>query len=455
MAAAIVLGGCASSQGDGLMRRGAFAEAEAAYESELAVAPGDRALEAKRDAARTEAVRARLMQSRDMRATGHGDAALSMLGEALRMETRWSLAAPPDLAALRDAEIAAAGDAAESEVRPLLVANAPLASRGRAAKLAPLLEDPRLHPIAERIDAEIASAAKARCAGLTDKQSAETPYLNRAVAAYCAMLGTPIAAKPGPQQRRGLRISGKLGGATAAQQRILEQWLGDAFHDSPWFAAEATEMLPAEFKGGYDVRLDRHRVVLTAPYRQTSHGVVRRPLMAPVDVDTEEEHVFQYEAEQYEARYDLDITVSLDLGAGPPLVVRVTRTESRQALQHDVLFPTANVHPVKANLPDVNSWLASYLAAKRLPMTRKLQGRWVKAFCGGDRPTPEQAAQCVAARVGRPAVAVSLATVFGQDTGLLIEDLTRSRSPEPKPQKGAKPTPEVEEVPPVAGAESI
>src|SRR5262249_1071314 len=99
IAAAVALAGCASSQGDGLMRRGAFAEAEAAYEAELATAPGDRALEAKRDAARTEAVRARLAQARDMRATGHGDAALSMLGEALRLETRWSLQAPPDLAA--------------------------------------------------------------------------------------------------------------------------------------------------------------------------------------------------------------------------------------------------------------------------------------------------------------------------------------------------------------------
>src|SRR3954471_23690655 len=72
---------CAASQGDALMRQRSFADAEAAYDRELAASPGEVDLTGKRDVARAELIRAKLEQGRAMRASGHGAAGLTMLVE--------------------------------------------------------------------------------------------------------------------------------------------------------------------------------------------------------------------------------------------------------------------------------------------------------------------------------------------------------------------------------------
>ncbi len=408
-------------------------------------------------------VHAKLEEARTLRTSGHGEAALSALSEALRLATRESLPLTEELKALRDAEIAGAAETVEAAVQADLAANAPLAARRRADKLAPLLEHPLLQPIAERAKAEIAAAGLARCQAIAAQQEGRTPYLGRMLAGYCAEVGGSFSATAGPEQGRGLRVSGHLAHCTDAQQKIVEGWLADVFRDSPWFAADAPDLLPLALSGGYDARLERRRVELSAPYRAVTRSVVTEGMFGlgpTATVESESERVFQYEAEQYDARYDLDASVTLDLGTGPPLVVAVKRVDKRRAFEHEVSFPQANVYPQRANLPDVNAWLTGFLGGKKAPMLQKLRTRWVKAYCTQASFSPEEAARCLAAGEKKPAAEKALSGVFGKDAALVVEELTSARAAnertnQPKGAGTVKKAPDVEEVPRAGGGETI
>jgi len=416
------------------------------------------------------AIHAKLDQARTLRTSGHGEAALSALSEALRLEARGQLELPDDLKALRDAEIAAAGETVEAAIRSDLAAKAPLSARRRADRLAPLLESPLLQPISQKATTEIAAGGRARCAELAAQQDGRTPYLARMLADYCAKVsgsssgssGGDFSAEAAPEQGRGLRVSGRLEHCTNAQQKIVEGWVADVFRDSPWFAADATNMLPLALSGGYNARLERQRVVLNAPYRAVTRSVITQGLIGPTaTVESESERVFQYEAEQYDARYDLAMTVTLDLGGGPPLAVAVKRLDNKRAFQHEVSFPQANVYPQRANIPDVNTWLTTSLGGKKAPMVRKLRARWVKSYCVRSTFSPEEAARCLQAGERKPAAELSLGGLFGKDTPLVVDDLMRARAGEertdgPKEAAGAtKKAPDVQEVPQAGGGETI
>ena len=408
------------------------------------------------------AVRAKLDQARALRTSGHGEAALSALGEALRLEARGSTELPDDVRALRDAEIAAAGEVVEGAIRSDLAAGAPLSARRRVERLAPLLESPRLQPINQKAATEIAAGGRARCAELAAQQNGRTPYLARMLTDYCARIGGDFpATAAAPEQGGGLRVSGRLEHCTDAQQKIVEGWVADVFRDSPWFAADAANLLPLTLSGGYNARLERQRVVLNAPYRAVTRSVITQGLIGPTaTVETESERVFQYEAEQYDARYDLAMTVTLDLGDGPPLAVAVKRLDNKRAFQHEVSFPQANVYPQRANLPDINAWLTASLGGKKAPMVRKLRARWVKSYCLRSAFSPEEAARCLQAGERKPAAELALGGVFGKDTPLVVEELMRARAEGertdlPKEAGPAKKTPDVQEVPQAGGGETI
>ena len=414
---------------------------------------------------RVEAVHAKLDQARTLRMSGHGEAGLSALSEALRLEARGSLELPDSVRAARAAEIAAAGETVEAAIRSDLAAQAPLSARRRADRLAPLLESSQLQPISQKATMEIAAAGRTRCAELAARQDNRTPYLARMLADYCAKIaggsGGDVSAPAGPEQSGGLRVSGRLARCTDAQQKIVEGWMADVFRDSPWFAPDAPNLLPLALSGGYDARLERQRVVLSSPYRAVTRSVITEGLIGPTaTVETESEHVFQYQAEQYDARYDLAVTVTLDLGGGPPLAVAVKRLDNKRAFQHDVSFPQANVHPQRANLPDINTWLTTSLGGKKAPMVRKLRARWVKAYCLRATFSPEEAARCLQAGERKPAAELILNAVFGKDTALVIDNLMQARTEgdrtvDPKDAKSAKKAPDVQEVPQSGGGETI
>jgi hypothetical protein len=96
-------------------------------------------------------------------------------------------------------------------------------------------------------------------------------------------------------------------------------------------------------------------------------------------------------------------------------------------------------------------------------MIRKLRGRWVKAFCADPLPSPDRAARCLEGGEKRSTARAALAAMFGGDTDLLIDDVTRARANEarpaaPKDAKTKPPAPDIEEVPSSsssAGAEAI
>jgi len=442
----VALAGCASSQGDALMRQRSFAEAEAAYDRELAATPGDRELKQKREAARFEAMRAKLEQARAIRTSGHGQAALPLLADALALETRWKLAMPADVVALRDAEIAGAADAVAAAVQPQLAARTPLAAGKRIEKLLSLLVHPRLAAIRDKTMADIAAAGKARCAELA---ASEGPYLARLAAGYCRPYGVEVAAPATPDQRRGLRVSGRVQTTTDAEHRAIESWVASAFQESAWFAPDAAAAAPLALAGRYDAHLERKQVTLTAPYRSVATTTVRRAyLNTGIKLETESERVFPYLAEQYDARYHLDATLTLQLADGaPPFVIRVNWQEKRKAYEHDVSFPAAGVHPQKANLPSVNAWLSQRLAGKRRALVKKLQARWAKAFCAAARFEAEDAARCLCGAGERiPRAVAALEKVFGADAPLLLERGARSAPSDEQPetpdttQKPASPT---------------
>jgi hypothetical protein len=409
-------------------------------------------------------LRAKLEQARALRTSGHGEAALSMLDDELKTEVRWGLTPDGDLLALRTAEIAGAAETVEAALRRDLNDGAPLAAQRRAAVLAPLVQQPPLQPIGDKMRARIAEAGKIRCTELTGRQNGDTPYLARLLVDYCARVGASFGAPPPPDQSRGLRVSGRLVHATDAQHKIVEAWLAGVFQSSPWYAADAAELSSVQLGGAYDARLDRRRVTMTVPYHTVVHSTVTHGLLGPTaDIDTEVDRVFEYEADRYDARYGLDATLTLEIGAGPPLVVNVKHSDAKRAFEHEVRFPEANVYPQRANLPDVNSWLTGFLSTKRTPLLRKLRARWVKAFCAQTRFSPEEAARCLQAGQRVPAAENALVAVFGGDAQAVVDNIMRpradERTPEPDKAAGGRPpapkAPAVEEVPRSEGGESI
>jgi hypothetical protein len=449
--------GCATSRGDDLMGRGAFMEAESAYGAELTAAPGNADLERKQIAAREAAVRDKLESAAVIRGSGHIEAALATLREALRLEARWSLVASPSLAAARDAEIAAADQLLATTVRQLLGANAPLTAYRRADKLAPLLEDARLAPTGERIKAQIARVGRARCTELST-QAEDQPHLQPLIASYCGHFGGAALPKPTPEQRRGLRVAGKMSDASREQQQILESWLADVFRETPWFSIEAPAMTPVQVTGDYAAALERRRVTLTAPYREVVRSRIDdgNPFRPAATVETEVQRVFQYDADEYDARYALDVTLTLELSDGAPLVARIKVADDKRAYEHDVSFPRANVHPRRAQVQTMNDWLRTRLDSKALSMVRKLRSEWTKAFCAPTTFSPDEAARCLQGPDRKPAALAALRTVFGPDADALFVDEVsasggKSRSPAETGKEKAKPQPEVEEPPSIEG----
>jgi hypothetical protein len=321
-----------------------------------------------------------------------------------------------------------------------------------------------LRPLNDKMRARIAEAGKVRCGELAGRQKGDTPHLARLLVDYCARVGGTFAAPPVPEQSRGLRVSGRLAHMTDAQHQIVEAWLADVFRASPWYAADAPELAGLQLAGTYDARLERRFVTLTVPYRTTVHSKVSDGVLGDLgptaNVDIETDRIFEYQAERYDARYGLDATLTLEVGASPPLVVTVKHTDSKRAFEHDVRFPAANVYPQRANLPDINTWLTTFLGTKRTPLLRKLRERWVKSFCAQAHFSPEEAARCLQAGQRVPAAEKALVSVFGGDTQTVVENITRPRAderkPEPKPGPAAKPAPEIEDVPRVdVGSQSI
>ena len=449
--------GCATSRGDDLMGRGAFVEAESAYGAELTAAPGNADLERKQTAAREAVVRDKLERAAIIRGSGHIEAGLATLREALRLETRWSLVASPPLAAARDAEIAAADQLVAATVRQLLGANAPLSARRRADRMVPLLDDPRLAPTGERIKAQIARVGRARCTELSGQADDQQPHLQALIVSYCGQFGGTALPRPAPEQRRGLRVAGKLNDASAEQQKILESWLADVFKETPWFSIEAPAMTPIRVTGDYEGALERRRVTLSAPYREVVRSKIDEglPFRPTATIETEMQKVFQYDADEYNARYALDLTLNLELSDGAtPLVARIKVADDKRAYEHEVSFPRANVHPRHAQLPTMNDWLRTRLDSKTLSMVRKLRSEWTKAFCARTTFSPDDAARCLQGPERTPSALAALRTVFGPDADALFVDEVsasggKSRSPGDKAK--VKPQPEVEEPPSTEG----
>ncbi len=316
------------------------------------------------------------------------------------------------------------------------------------------MQQPPLNPVRDRLRARLAEAGQVRCRELTGRQKGDTPYLARLLVDYCARVGGTFTAPAPPEQTRGLRVSGRIAHATEAQRKIVETWLAEVFRASPWYASDGADLSPVTLDGSYDARLERRWVAVTVPYRTVIHSTVTRGLLGPTaDVDTETDRTFEYEAERYDARYGFDGTLTFEGAPGPQLVVTVKHGESKRAFEHDVRFPPANVYPQKANLPDVNSWLTTFLGTKRTPMLRKLRARWVTAFCGRTTYSPDEAARCLQAGQRVPQAEQALRAVFGGDTQAVVETLTQPRSDE-RQQRGAK-APDVEEVRPSGAGESI
>jgi len=437
LALSVAAAACAASNGDRLMERRSFAEAEAAYGVELAANPGDRALAEKQRAARLALIREKLTRARAMREEGRPETALAMLDQAVRLESRWAAVLPPDLAQLRDAEIAAAGGVLGTLIQARLDGQQPFGARKRLDSILPRPVHPRLEALRRQAEAAIGAAGRKRCTELGEVHRAE-PHLARFLAPYCSSFGVASTPAATPEQRRGLRISGRLENTSDTQHRALEVWLADAFRASPWYAEDAAELTPATVAGSYDASLRRHWVTRHAPYRTVDHAVVRDPAMPwrKARIESESEHLFEYQAEQYDAHYELAATVKLVLGDGlAPLNVEVKQAQNRRAYQHDETFAPAGVRPQRADLPSVSAWLASYLAGKKVAMVRKLRGRWAKAFCSAPQLTLDEAARCALGREWPASVPPVLTAALGPDAELMLDALL----PRPTEEEGDAP----------------
>lgn len=424
---------CASSQGEALMKEGAFAQAETRFTADLDAHPDDASLRQRRDEARDRAFRDRLAKARESQATGHSAVALAFLAEALKLERKWKpLALSPETSALRSAALGDAEPMLQAAIAPDLADHRLLRAAVELERLQAAFSEPALAPAMKAARARLHAEGQTRCADLT--RAATTPYLLGLVARYCARLDVVVQAPVPPDARRGLRISGEVEHTTEANHTAAHRWLAHVFRESPWYAADAAELFDVKLSGSFDPKISQDVVTLSAPYRTTVRSEIDQgPLRPALRVVSEEDRVFTYEAQQYTAHYEVDVDARFELVSTlDPVRVSFEAEDDRRAYTHKVSFPPAGVYPQNATLPTAGDWLIERLKQERKAASEKLVSFWSRAFCRAKAPSPEEAARCARGLPRTPGVAKALGPIFGADTLAFIDLLAEP----PRPRKG-------------------
>jgi hypothetical protein len=134
-----------------------------------------------------------------------------------------------------------------------------------------------------------------------------------------------------------------------------------------------------------------------------------------------ESRVYHLQAVRVAGSYLADLSLTIDLGDGAPLALRVRDKQHGDGLLHDVEFAPAGISPSRPNLATAQAWFAAHATELRDALTAALDTRWQERYCSAAAFSVEEAARCAHAGKQLPAAArAPLTGAFGEDATVLL-----------------------------------
>ena len=375
--------------------------------------------------------------------------------------------------------------------RHLLAASVVLDARRGAL---PFDDFAALWPLLEN---ELTTAATARCKSVLPGRPEDAPYLASLVSAYCITLRAPAPAPVALGLASGLQVAVSVEGMTEAQHSAAQRLVSALFAESAWHDYASPSQLTGEVTGKNEYRFTTREEELEAPwqesvsyqdtetyqesytemehyteqvpttvYRTESYrcGSYNAPSTCTRQVPSTEyrtqsgtrpvtkqrtakRNVTRYRTEErlhtyralrrdgaYQARWQVELQFG-QLPGGPALRIPVTVSASQYGYDHDETFEAAQLAPGRANLMTSAAWFDYVLGQLEDKVRDQLEARWRATFCNLSSYDAETAARCARGSQPPAAARAALAAVFGGDTDVVLQRLTRwgtdPRAPRP------------------------
>ena len=233
-------------RGEEALTEGKPAEALASFEAAVVETPDDaRAVEGRR-VALAALMRQLLVRAAKARADGDWRAAARTLGEAAALVTRGA-----EPRTLVDQERSLLSPAIAAWLREPLAGGQPLEAESRVGAVAADLERAGLADVARAASVETNAVGARRCAVVSPL--AKTPWLATMMARYCThFVASASSLPPMPERRAKLDVQLHTVRGRPELTSMLAAALDERFKRSVWWAANATDGLPAQVTGAVE-----------------------------------------------------------------------------------------------------------------------------------------------------------------------------------------------------------
>lgn len=318
-------------------------------------------------------------------------------------------------------------------------------------------------------------------------QPETSPFLASLLASYCTTLRVPIPPAIDLGLADSLQMKISVEGAGDAQISSAQNALAISFLESAWYDPASKRQLSGGISGNSTLAFTAREEQLSAPwtrrasyqasetyqqsytdyehytervsrtvYRSESYscGTFKSPRTCTRSVPSTEYSTqhrtrpvtkyrtatrlvtkyrnvleqYQYSATlkngSYSARWQIDIDLRA-LPGGSHLSFPVSAAINQHGYDHDATFAAASLAPSRANLMTAPQWfdyVASRLSDK---IHEQLEQHWQRSFCQLPSYTAETAARCVRGAAPPAAAHLALTQIFGGDTDLVLQRMTR------------------------------
>ncbi len=330
-------------------------------------------------------------------------------------------------------------------------------------------------------------AGERHCLRHMPAQPETSPFLASLLASYCTMLRAPIPSAIDLGLAGSLQMKISVDGASDAQISTAQNALAMSFVESAWYDPTSHHQLSGTISGTSTLSFTAREVQLFAPwsrleayrasetyqesyteyerytervtrtvYRSESYscGTYQSPRTCTRSVPstqydtqyrtrpvtkyrtatrlvTRYRNVLQHhkyaatlKSGRYSARWQIDIDLR-PLPGGSQLSFPVSAAIAQHGHDHDITFAAAKLAPSRANLMTAPQWF-DYVAARLADkIHEELERHWQTSFCRLPSYTAETAARCVHGAASPTAARLALTRIFGGDTDLVLERMTR------------------------------
>jgi hypothetical protein len=470
--ACVAIGGAGASRdafaapenGEVLLRRGAFTEAEAAFRRTLEATPGDARAADGLLRARRGGIDAALQKVRARRQSGDPEGAFQDFAGVVVQARAWGQGVPGGVGPLYEEEAAALIPFVDARLKRDVDGTRVLAARHWLSAHEDGFGDGTdgRKRYADRCG-DLDELGARHCETLWRVASVRSPWFADFTARYCAawnqVKSVPKALVDARNRERFDRIDlrGAVGGLTLAESEALTKSLRDALVQAPSHDADGSATLALSIRGVLVAVEQRSEEALQQPYAlQVPYLALEEycewtqvPVSGTKWVDgkqvmvTEARNQCVSRAREVQkvrlepqvlqftgARVHQSFRVQLEAEAtllGRAVRASVSETLDESDVTHDVARPDIGLAPDLLTLMPRATWVSARFAALAAALLARLRDRWTAAYCvpveGGLDLRAEQALRCLAATPDSPTAFVKDWAMhgFGMDVDELLK----------------------------------